>query len=301
MFTDIVKASWIETLPEKIKPYVYLMRLDRPVGYWLLFWPSAWGLVLAASTEPIPMPALISLLALFFIGAVIMRGSGCIINDLWDKDLDARVERTAERPLPSGSVSSRNALIFLGLLLVCGLLILVQLPLASVLIGFCVVPLIILYPLMKRFTFWPQLFLGVTFNAGALIGWAAVTGEAAISAVCLYLAGLFWTLGYDSIYAYQDKEDDIKAGIKSTAFVFHDRPKPFLALFYSLSIALILSAVSFADGALWTKFLFVPVAVHFFWQVRFWDHRNVKSSLKMFKSNCYAGLLIFLALCSTLI
>ncbi|RXG62123.1 4-hydroxybenzoate polyprenyltransferase, mitochondrial [Armadillidium vulgare] len=209
----------VKNSPQKIQPYLQLMRVDRPIGSWLLFWPCGWSIALAAPSGSLPDPYI---LTLFAVGSFIMRGAGCTINDMWDKDLDKKVERTSSRPLAVGAVNQLESLIFLSFQLGLGCLILLQLNWYSIMLGISSLGncnnLVVLYPLMKRFTYWPQLMLGFTFNWGALLGWSAVQGSCDWSVVLpLYIAGISWTLIYDTIYAHQDKKDDALIGIKSTA------------------------------------------------------------------------------------
>ena len=210
---DIPVGNWIDRwVPAPVRPYLRLMRLDRPIGTWLLLLPAWWSLALAAPRWPD-----LGLMALFALGAVVMRGAGCTVNDIADHKFDAQVARTAARPIPSGAVSVLQALCFLGLQLGIGLAILLCLNGAALAWGAASLLLVIPYPFMKRITWWPQAWLGLTFNWGALLGWVAVTGRLDAAPLALYAAGLFWTLGYDTIYAHQDKEDDILIGVKSTA------------------------------------------------------------------------------------
>ncbi len=223
-----------------------------------------------------------------------MRGAGCVVNDLWDRDLDKLVERTKNRPIASGAVSTKAGLLFLATLLLIGLIILLQFNLVTVILGCLVVPLIISYPLMKRITWWPQAFLGLTFNFGALMGWSAITGEITAPAILLYIGGIFWTLGYDTIYAHQDKEDDAMAGIKSTALKFGKYSKLWVSIFYTLSILLILFANILTDGLGLASALIIIPALHFAWQIYKWEQDNQSSSLYIFKLNQITGLLILL-------
>lgn len=217
--TDIKKLVWIEQkLPEQARPYAYLMRIDRPIGIWLLLIPGIWGIAAASPGFPSIYTCI-----LFLIGSVLMRGAGCVINDLWDKDLDKKVERTANRPLASGAITEKNAKIFLATLLLLSFFILIQFNSTTIILGFASIPLIAMYPLMKRYTYWPQIMLGITFNMSVLMGYSAVTGETSSTAILLYLGAIFWTIGYDTIYAHQDKEDDALIGIKSTALKFGDK------------------------------------------------------------------------------
>lgn len=294
MFTDIRHKNWIEKLPEAAQPYAYLVRADRPIGSWLLFWPGAWAIVLAAVYPEMTGGVLLTLL-LFAIGAPVMRGAGCTINDLWDRDLDKQVERTAARPIASGQIPVKHAIIFLGVLFFIGLLILLQLTLPAVLLGFAAIPFVILYPLMKRFTFWPQAFLGLTFNFGALIGWAAIDVTIAYAAVIVYIAGFFWTLAYDTIYAFQDIEDDLTIGVKSTAILFQDDPKPIISFFYAMLIIMTGYALIEVGDAIWPVVTLIPAIWYVTGLVYQWNPDSQHNSLKTFKANKIVGAWIFFA------
>jgi len=232
--SDIRAGHWAERhAPAALLPYIRLARLDRPIGTWLLLFPGWWSVAMATEGRA---PDWI-MLALFAIGAVAMRGAGCTLNDLMDRDLDAQVARTRTRPLPSGQVTSFQALVFMALQLLVGAAILFMFNRFAILVGLAVLALIATYPLMKRVTYWPQFFLGLNFNWGALLGWTAVTGRLAWPPVLLYLGGICWTLGYDTIYAHQDKEDDARIGVKSSALVLGDKTRPFLFAFYAIALA----------------------------------------------------------------
>ena len=295
-FTDI-RLDLISALPAPLRPYALMMRLDRPTGWWLLLLPGWWSIALHGAVAGGFTLRHWGLMALFFFGAIIMRGAGCIINDLWDRELDQKVERTRVRPLASGAVSVRQASFFLVFLLVLGLLILLQTSPFAIGLGLFSMILVILYPAMKRITWWPQAFLGITFNFGALIGWAALENSLSAAPVLLYAAGIFWTLGYDTIYAHQDKEDDIMAGIKSTARLFGARSKIWIGGFYALCWGLLaLSIFIQTQTNLYTVLLLLPAGLHFIWQLRRWEMDNQDSSLGMFKSNVIAGLLILVGI-----
>ncbi|HRQ61807.1 MAG TPA: 4-hydroxybenzoate octaprenyltransferase, partial [Alphaproteobacteria bacterium] len=225
------------------KPYMDLARLDRPIGWFLLLIPGWWAIALAGGGFAGMGFWDYYVAFLFLIGAIVMRAAGCAVNDIWDRNFDAQVERTRSRPLADGTLTVPQAIVFTGALLLIGFAILIQLGGTAIVLGFLSLPLIFVYPLMKRITFWPQAFLGITFNMGALIGWAAITGFVEFSAMLLYLAGLFWTLGYDTIYAHQDKEDDALAGIKSTALLLGDQSKLFIGGFYLTSWVLLMLAL----------------------------------------------------------
>ena len=298
MHTDIKSGGWVDRLlPRSLQSYAYLARLDRPVGIWLLLLPGWWAIALASGGLAAMNAADWRLVALFGIGAVVMRAAGCVINDLWDRDLDKKVARTKTRPLALGTIPPLYALIFLAGLLLLGLIVLLQMNAVTIMLGFLAVPLIVTYPLMKRMTWWPQAFLGLTFNFGALMGWSAVSGSIGFSALCLYGAGIFWTLGYDTIYAHQDKEDDLMAGIKSTALKFGESSKKWVAGFYTLVLVLLsLAFLNAAGGFIWPVFA-LALAGHFIWQIRTWKPANPESALKVFKSNRDVGLIVLAACC----
>lgn len=271
-----------------------MMRLDRPIGWWLLLLPCWWGIALAHGGVMQMDARAWYLIGLFWVGAIIMRGAGCVINDLWDRDLDSKVIRTRVRPLAAGIISVKKAFVFLCVLLLMGLGILLQLPALSVIIGCLSMILVVIYPLMKRITWWPQAFLGITFNIGALIAWAAVTGGLTATPLLLYAAGFFWTLGYDTIYAHQDKEDDTLAGIKSTALLFGAHSRLWVSVFYMLAVIFLGAAILSLGRDIGALFWLIPAIGHFAWQVLRWNQADPASSLAAFKSNRTAGLLVFL-------
>lgn len=245
-----VPTTWVDSLPPKIRPYLYLTRIDKPIGTLLLFYPCAWSITMASYALEAPLTTPLTYLGLFGLGAVIMRGAGCTINDMWDKNLDKAVERTQSRPLARGDVNQRQALVFLAGQLTVGLGVLLQLNWYSIFLGASSLSLVTTYPLMKRITYWPQAVLGLTFNWGALLGWSAVAGAVNWS-VCLplYAGGVCWTLVYDSIYAHQDKADDVNVGIHSTALLFGERTRPILGAFSASTVSLIgLAGVLNAHG-----------------------------------------------------
>ena len=294
--SDIPRGDWVDRfLPAATRPYARLMRLDRPIGTWLLLLPCWWSLALAwkGASEPVP---LLWLWVLFSLGAVVMRGAGCTINDLWDRDFDRRVARTADRPIASGLVTVRRALLFLALQLIAGLAILLQLNQTAQLLGVLVLVLVVTYPLAKRVTWWPQFVLGLAFNWGALMGWAAVTGDLAVVCLVLYVAGIAWTLGYDTIYAHQDKQDDALIGLKSSALALGERTRPFLWLFYAATIAGLL-ATGLLAGLSWGYFLLLAVAAaHLSRQVWRIDLDDPRRCLATFRSNRDFGLLVTAAI-----
>jgi len=296
-FTDIKHLVWIERiLPAKFHPYAYLMRLDRPVGIWLLLLPGLWGISFATGGLMHFSGETLRIMMLFTLGAVTMRGAGCVINDLWDRDIDRLVERTQNRPLASGALSAKQGFLFLATLLLIGLIILLRLNITTILLGVISLPLIILYPFMKRITYWPQIFLGLVFNFGVLMGWSAVTGSIGLPAILLYIGAIFWTIAYDTIYAHQDKDDDLIAGVKSTALFFGENSKLYVSGFFLASLIFIAVAIIFSKGVGLSILLLSLPAFHFIWQVGRWDPLDQKSSLKTFKANRDAGVLIWLTL-----
>jgi 4-hydroxybenzoate polyprenyltransferase len=287
--SDIRLDDWVERLlPAGARPYARLARLDRPIGTWLLLFPGWWGIALAARSWPPP-----GLLLLFALGAVAMRGAGCTLNDIADRDFDGRVARTRHRPLPSGAVSVRQAVLFMALQLAVGALVLLALNRASRLLGLAVLGLIATYPFMKRVTWWPQLFLGLNFNWGALLGWTAVAGFLGRPAVLLYAGGIFWTLGYDTIYAHQDKADDLAIGVKSAALALGERTRPWLFVFYGAAAALWAAAGLAAGlGPVYWPALAAALA-QMLWQAARVDIDSPGDCLAKFRSNRVVGWLLF--------
>jgi len=286
--SDIPLGDWVERyLPARIRPYARLARLDRPIGTWLLLFPAWWGIAFASARWPDPV-----LLVLFAVGAVAMRGAGCTLNDIADRHYDAQVARTRRRPLPSRAVTVRQAMLFLMLQLVVGAAVLITLNRTSVLLGIAVLGLIGSYPFMKRITYWPQVFLGLNFNWGALLGWTAVTGSLAWPPVLLYLGGVFWTMGYDTIYAHQDKEDDVRIGVKSSAIALGSHTRPWLFGFYIL--ALLLWAVTGLAAALGVLFWagLGGSAVQLAWQAARVAIDDPSDCLAKFRSNRVVGWLM---------
>ena len=291
-FTDITTDGWLERkAPPHWHPYMRLMRLDRPIGTWLLLLPGLWSIALAAGFWHG-----LWLTVLFAVGAVIMRGAGCVVNDILDRKYDRAVERTASRPLASGEVSLNQALVFLAALLGAGLLILLTLNHYARWLGVLSLLLVFPYPLMKRLTDWPQLWLGFTFNWGALLGYAAVTGHLSIKPVLLYLGGVCWTLGYDTIYALQDVEDDAVVGIRSTALHFGNDTPLWLMRFYSAALALFALA-GLVAGLRWVFILGILAAgAHLAWQVRTLRMDDPADCLAKFRSNRIFGLILWAAI-----
>ena len=293
---DIPAESWIDRFaPAPTRPYLRLMRLDRPIGTWLLLFPCWWGWALAPRPGG-PGWADLYLAALFAVGALVMRGAGCTINDLWDRDIDAQVTRTRTRPIASGQISVTRALAFLVAQLLIGLAVLVQFNWTTIWLGAVSLLLVVPYPLMKRITWWPQAFLGLTFNWGALVGWTAVTGQIDGPAVVLYAAAVFWTLGYDTIYAHQDKEDDARIGVKSTALRLGRASRFWVGGFYAVALAG-LAAGGLAGGLGWIYLAsLMPAALHLAWQVSGWTPDDPADCLTRFQSNRWFGALVLLAL-----
>jgi 4-hydroxybenzoate polyprenyltransferase len=289
-------GNWVDTLaPAWSRPYLRLARLDRPIGSWLLLLPCWWSTALAAIAAHARAPSLLHL-ALFFIGAFAMRGAGCTWNDIVDRDLDASVERTRSRPIPSGQVSVAQAGLFLILLALVGLAVLIRFNSFTIALGIASLVIVAAYPFMKRVTYWPQIVLGLAFSWGALMGWAAAFGTLGLSPLLLYAGSISWVIGYDTIYAHQDREDDALIGIKSTALLFGDRTKPMLALFYSLAVIL-LGAAGFSAGAGPVFALgLIAFAAHLAWQIFRLDIADPDNCLAVFKSDRDAGLILFAGL-----
>ena len=298
---DAVSGNWVDrSAPPFAKPYLRLARIDRPIGTWLLLWPGWWSLALAASAGArqtdgwalfgLPNPVL---LLLFGIGAIAMRGAGCTYNDIVDRKYDAQVERTRSRPLPSGAVSVVGAGAFLVLLGLIGLAVLLTFNTFAIALGVASLVLIAGYPFMKRITWWPQVWLGLAFNYGALLGWAAATGGLSAAPVVLYLAGIAWTLGYDTIYAHQDKEDDALVGVKSSARWLGERTRPFLFAVYALMVALTGLAGAIAGlASIFYAGLALALA-HLMWQAWRVDTQSAEDCLAKFRSNKWLGWIVF--------
>lgn len=291
---DAVALTWVDRAPAGLQPFLRLARLDRPIGTWLLFWPCVFGLVLGAIASERPFSSLhdIYLLVLFGIGALVMRGAGCTYNDIVDRDIDAGVARTRGRPIPSGAVTVRQAWLFLGAQLAAGFAVLIQLNLFAMAVGAASLVLVAAYPFMKRITWWPQAWLGLTFNWGALLGFAAQTGSIDAADAMLYAGLFFWTLGYDTIYAAQDRDDDALIGVKSTARLFGARSRDWILGFYTVAFALILAA-GFTAHAGWPfAFVMLAAGAHLLWQVHTLNIDDGERCLKLFRANRDTGAII---------
>ncbi|MEO8758164.1 MAG: 4-hydroxybenzoate octaprenyltransferase [Devosia sp.] len=281
--------------PDIVKPFARLARWDRPIGFWLLFWPCAFGLGLAAIAAPAHGFGWGTLI-LMFIGAIAMRGAGCTLNDIVDAELDAKVERTRSRPIPSGDVSKQQAALFLSGQLLVGFVILCQFNWLTIGLGVLSLVLVGIYPFMKRITWWPQLFLGLAFSWGALVAWTAETDGLGWAPLLLYLGSILWVIGYDTIYALQDVEDDAIIGIKSTARLFGDRVKPAVTLFYAGAVLCwLIAGVLVGGGRVFVPLMLIPVII-LVWQIATLDPANPENALVRFKANHWVGLALTLAL-----
>jgi 4-hydroxybenzoate polyprenyltransferase len=289
-------GNWVDTLaPRWSRPYLRLSRLDRPIGSWLLLMPCWWSAALAAGVAH-TLGQLPLIIVLFFIGAFVMRGAGCTWNDITDRDLDALVERTRSRPIPAGQVSVPRAVVFLVVQALIGLAVLVQFNRFAVATGIASLLIVAVYPFMKRITWWPQIVLGLAFSWGALMGFAVTFGRIDAAAVMLYAGSIAWVIGYDTIYAHQDAEDDALIGIKSTALLFAARTPQALLVFYALAVVLIGAALVLAGSHFPAWVGLAAFAAHLIWQIGRLDIGNPALCLRIFKSNRDAGLLLFAGL-----
>jgi 4-hydroxybenzoate polyprenyltransferase len=287
---DSEQSGLIGALPAAVRPYASLMRLDRPIGVWLLFWPGAWAIALAGVG-----PSGLALIGWFALGAFAMRSAGCVYNDIVDRDLDARVERTRLRPLASGRVGLKAAWALLVGLSLVGLAVLLQLPRTAQIVALASLALVAAYPFMKRITWWPQAWLGLVFSWAALVGWPAVSGEIGWTGQLLWGGTMFWVIGYDTIYALQDREDDALVGVRSSALALGRFARAGVGVFYALALALWAAALwrERADGLALAALL--PMALHLIWQVASLKAEDGGDALAKFRSNRFAGLLMFLA------
>jgi 4-hydroxybenzoate polyprenyltransferase len=289
-------GNWVDTLaPAWSRPYLRLGRLDRPIGSWLLLLPCWWSSALAAIAAHQGAPSPLHIV-LFFVGAFAMRGAGCTWNDIVDRDLDASVERTRSRPIPAGQVTVGQALSFLVAQALLGLAVLLSFNAFTIALGVASLAIVAIYPFMKRITYWPQIVLGLAFSWGALMGWAAAFGRLDAPALLLYAGSIAWVIGYDTIYAHQDREDDALIGIKSTALLFGERTKPMLSLFYALAVILIGVAGLLAGAGAVFAIGLLAFAGHLAWQVVRLDISNPDGCLALFKSDRDAGLILFAGL-----
>ena len=303
---DAPSENWVyQALPRVAWPYAQLARWDRPIGWQLLLWPCLWSAALAANAAEhaglFSLGEFLSHLVLFFIGAVAMRGAGCTYNDLVDHKIDMEVARTRSRPLPSGRVTRFDAKLFIVIQSLVGLLVLVQFNTFSIWLGIASLVVVAIYPFAKRFTDWPQFFLGLAFSWGALMGWSTVFGSLGWAPVWLFAAAVAWTIGYDTIYAYQDKEDDELIGVRSTARRFGDNAKPWLVGLYGLTLILLILAFAAAGAGVLAYLGLLVAAVMFGWQILILDIRNGDQCLRLFKSNNRVGAVLFAGLVLSLL
>ena len=283
---------------KQLNLFIELTRLKKPIGYMLLFWPCAWGLTLAYDFSK-NLNDYFFYLSLFFLGSVLMRSAGCIVNDISDKEFDKRVSRTKDRPIASNQVSVKLGIFYTLILCLLAFLVLINFNNLTILLALGSMPLAFTYPLMKRFTYWPQLFLGITFNYGLVLGWTAIQSEINVVAIIFYLGAIFWTLGYDTIYGFQDIKDDEIIGVKSTSIKFKKKPKLFLTICYLIFLtSLIITGVSMKLNTMFYFFILIPTAHLFFYQIYKFNFKDPKNCLKIFKSNNFFGAII---LCNILI
>jgi 4-hydroxybenzoate polyprenyltransferase len=280
----------------QLKLFIDLTRIKKPIGYMLLFWPCAWGLTLAYDFSK-NLNDYFFYLILFFLGSVFMRSAGCIVNDILDKEFDKKVFRTKNRPIASNQISVRLAIFYVIILCLFAFFVLLNFNTFTIILALGSMPLAFTYPLMKRYTYWPQLFLGITFNYGLILGWTAIKGQVDVVSVLLYIGAIFWTLGYDTIYGYQDIKDDEIIGLKSTSIKFKSNPYIFLILCYFIFLLLLLNTGYLLElNKLFFLFL-ITIFIHmFYFQIKMLNINNPNSCLQIFKSNNFLGLLIFIGL-----
>ena len=277
---------------ENLKLFIQLTRLDKPIGYMLLFWPCLWGLTIAYDYGN-NLNVYFFYLILFFIGSVLMRSAGCIINDIVDRNYDKKVLRTKNRPIASGKISVKLGFFYISLLCLLAFIVLLQFNKLTIILALASMPLAFAYPYMKRLTYWPQLFLGITFNYGLLLGWISVQGSLGLTPIIFYIGAIFWTLGYDTIYGYQDIKDDEIIGVKSTSIKFKNNPKKFLSLCYVITFISIISiGILMNFNNYYFLFLILP-AIHLFFQIKVLNIKDQNVCLRIFKSNNMLGLIIF--------
>ena len=279
---------------KQLNLFIELTRLKKPIGFMLLFWPCAWGLTLAYNFSN-NLNNYFFYLTLFFLGSVLMRSAGCIVNDISDKEFDKKVERTKNRPIASNKISVKLAITYTIILCLLAFLVLINFNNLTVILALCSMPLAFTYPLMKRFTYWPQLFLGITFNYGLVLGWTSIVGEISITAIILYLGAIFWTLGYDTIYGFQDIKDDEIIGVKSTSIKFKKNPNLFIKLCYLIfTITLIMVGISMEFKYPFFIFLLIPMSYMLIFQIKNLNTGDPISCLKIFKSNNFLGFIIYI-------
>ena len=281
---------------KKLNLFIELIRLKKPIGFMLLFWPCSWGLTLAYDFSN-NLNIYIFYLSLFFLGSVLMRSAGCIVNDISDKEFDQKVERTKNRPIASNKISVKLAIFYTAILCSLAFLVLINFNKLTIIFALGSMPLAFTYPLMKRYTYWPQLFLGITFNYGLILGWICIKGQLDILPILLYLGAIFWTLGFDTIYGFQDIKDDEIIGIKSTSIKFKKKPKLFLLLCYLTFVSLLTIVGFFMNFNYLFYFCSIIVTVQlFFFQIYRLDFKNPKNCFQIFKSNNFLGLLVFFSI-----
>ncbi len=274
--------------------FIELTRLKKPIGYLLLFWPCAWGLTLIYDFTG-SLNLYFYYLVLFFLGSVLMRSAGCIVNDILDRKFDKKVKRTKNRPIASGKIKVQTGFLYAFILCLLAFLVLINFNYFTIVIALASMPLAFTYPLMKRFTYWPQLFLGITFNYGLILGWTSISEQIGIVPIIFYFGAIFWTLGYDTIYGFQDIKDDEIIGVKSTSIKFKGTAKIFLILCYSSLISsLVIGGLMMNFNSIYFLSITIPIIHLFFYQINNFDYKNPETCLKIFKSNNYLGIIIFL-------
>ncbi|WP_415299760.1 4-hydroxybenzoate octaprenyltransferase [Candidatus Pelagibacter sp. Uisw_134_02] len=277
---------------KQLSLFIELIRLKKPIGFMLLFWPCTWGLTLAYDFSS-NLQIYCFYIILFFLGSVLMRSAGCIMNDILDRDFDKKVSRTKNRPIASGKISVKRGIIYVTLLCFLSLLVLLNFNILTILLALGSMPLAFSYPLMKRFTYWPQLFLGITFNYGLILGWVCISSQIELIPIILYIGAIFWTLGFDTIYGYQDIKDDEIIGVKSTSIKFKKNPKLFLIICYLvLMMSLILVGLFMKFKLVYYLFLMIPLLHLFLYQIRNFNSTDPKNSLKIFKANNLLGAIV---------
>ena len=281
-------------MSKKLQNYIELTRIKKPIGIMLLFWPCIWGLTIAYDFED-NIYIYIFYAFLFFLGSTLMRSAGCIINDIVDKNFDKKVRRTKSRPIASGKISVIEAIIFSMLLCILAFFVLIQFNLLTIILAIGSMPLAFTYPYMKRFTYWPQLYLGITFNYGLVLGWSSITENVSIIPIIFYLGAIFWTLGYDTIYGYQDLKDDEIIGVKSTSIKFKTNPKKFVGICYFITLSLIcVTGLMMNFKYVFFIFMIIPLLHMFFYQIKNLNVKNNLNCLKIFKSNNILGFIIYI-------